>query len=275
MPTVEAQGSVLIVRDGQRFTALARRPSTKRGSITRFTVSSRRRLIESVARLHTAKIRTSFLTLTFAGMPTAEQAKAAFKRLRSRFDRRFAKWSAYWRMEHQERGAIHFHLLCFNLPYIPQAVLQRTWQQCTGEPMSIVNISLVEGGSKAAKNYVSKYVAKLPPAEIPTSLDKAPYLHGTGEDDPDPGRFWGIINRNRLPYAPRRKIWFGDMVALLKLWSWMQAATHGKVGMERHNARCYCDNPYQLIQRLSVVASCLTGDVTHADGSKIKMVDQA
>jgi len=122
MPTVEAQGGVLIVRDGQRFTSQTRRPSTKRGEIARFTMSSRRRLIELTARLRVGTIRTSFLTLTFAGMPSAEQAKAAFKRFRSRLDRRFAKWSAVWRMEYQERGAIHFHLICFNLPYIPQAV---------------------------------------------------------------------------------------------------------------------------------------------------------
>jgi len=273
MPTVEAQGGVLIVRDGQRFTAMARRLSTKRGAITRFTIASRRRLIELTARLRVGTIRTSFLTLTFAGMPSAEDAKAAFKRFRMRLDRRFAKWSAVWRMEEQERGAIHFHLICFNLPYIPQAVIQRTWQQCTREPMSIVHIELISGGDRQVMSYVSKYVAKLKPTESTTSLDKAPYPHDEQEMTEDPGRYWGTINRTRLPYAVRRKICFYDQIAFQALWSWMTATTKGKIGEYRHNARCYADNVYTLIDRLSMVASCVVLDVTHENGTKITCAD--
>lgn len=206
-------------------------------------------------------------------MCSAEDAKAAFKRFRMRLDRRFKKWSAVWRMEPQERGAWHFHLICFNLPFIPQAVLQRTWQQCTREPMSIVNISLVTGGDKEVMSYVSKYVAKLSPTESTTSLDKAPYPHDEGEEPDDPGRFWGTINRGKLPYAVRRKLCFYDQLAFQELWSWMIATTKGKIGEYRHNARCYCTNSYQLIDRLSMVASCVLLDVTHADGTKITCAD--
>lgn len=239
----------------------------------KFTVASRRRLIELTARLRVRKIRTSFLTLTFAGTPTAENAKIAFKRLRMRFDRKYPKWSAIWRMEHQTRGAIHFHLICFNLPFIAQAALQNIWQGCTREPLSIVHISLVKGGDREVMSYVSKYVAKLLPDEISTSLDKAPYPHVQPDETDDPGRFWGTINRSKLPWAVRRKVCFDDMIAFNNLWSWMTAATKGKIGEYRHNARCYADNVYVLIERVSVVASCLKFDTTHENGSRISMAD--
>lgn len=271
MPTVEAQGAVLIARDGQRFTSHARRLSTKRGSIKRFTVASRRRLIELTARLSVSGVRTVFLTLTFAGTPTAEQAKAAFKRFRMRLDRKYPKWSAVWRMEFQERGAIHFHLICFRLPFIAQAALQNLWQGCTREALSIVHIELISGGARQVMGYVSKYVAKLDRRESFTSLDKAPYPHDEREDSDDPGRFWGTINRSKLPYAVRRKIAFYDTIAFNQLWSWMTAATKGKIGDYRHNARCYTDNVYGLIDRLSRVASCIVLDITHANGARITM----
>lgn len=270
MPLVEAQGSVLIVRDGQRFTPLPTRKASRRGKIKTFSANSRRRLIEFAARLNIANVRTSFLTLTFAGIPTPKEAKRAFKQFTMRLRRDHPGASGVWRLEPQERRSPHFHVMLFNLPYIPQAALQTSWQECTREPLSILHIELIRHGKREVMSYVSKYIAKRLDASL-TSLDKPPYQHNERDFTDDPGRFWGYINRACLPYAVRRQIQFGDRLALEELWSWMHLATHGRIGDYRHNARCYSDDVYLLIDRLSLVASCIDADVTHQDGSRIPL----
>jgi len=273
MPTIEAQGSVLIVHDGVRLQSRRHNPASTRGTITRFTAESRRRLIEKMARLHVDGVRTVFLTLTFSRVPRPDQAKAAFRRFEERIRRKFPKASAIWRMEPQERKAPHFHLLLFNFPYLPHKVISRVWRKCTRERRSFVWIKKIEGGKRQCMYYISKYVAKREaPREAP-SLDPLAYLHVEGNWTGDPGRMWGVFNGHKLPFAVRRRIDFVDPYAIEEFWSWMVLATHGRVGAFRHNARCYDDDPYQFLNRLSMVASCVTRDITHADGSKITMAD--
>lgn len=273
MPTVEAQGSALIVHDGVRLQSRRHNPSSTRGTITRFTADSRRRLIERMARLNVDGVRTVFLTLTFSGVPSPDQAKAAYRRFIERLRRKFPQSSAIWRMEPQERKSPHFHLLLFNFPYMHHKLIARVWRKCTHERRSFVWVKKIEGGKRQCMYYISKYIAKREaPREAP-SLDNLAYLHAEGEWTGDPGRMWGVFNGQKLPYAVRRRLDFADPLAIEELWSWMVLATEGKVGDFRHNARCYHDNPYQFIDRLSMVASCVTRDITHEDGSKITMAD--
>src|SRR5262245_44152717 len=79
----------------------AQRPGSggKRGKIVAFSKSSRRRLLRMTARLLVGKIRCTFITLTFSGVPTYEFAKTAFKRFVMRLTRKFPLSSAIWRME--------------------------------------------------------------------------------------------------------------------------------------------------------------------------------
>lgn len=149
-----------------------------------------------MARLKVRKIRATFLTLTFMEMVTNENAKMVFKRFVMRLRRAYPTCSAVWRMEYQpKRGAIHFHLLLFKLPFWKQAEVQKTWESCTGEPRSIVDIRLVHG-ARSIMAYVSKYIAKI--EDEPTSLDDVPYQHGE-EKTRTAGRFWGYINKELLP----------------------------------------------------------------------------
>lgn len=128
------------------------------------------------------------------------EAKRAFKRFSMRVRRAFPQTSIVWRMEYQERGAIHFHLLCFNLPYWSQKELQKTWEACTGESRSIVDIRLVHG-ARSVMAYVSKYIAKASQTELPTSLDDVSYQHDCSEESA--GRFWGYINKELLPLGQK------------------------------------------------------------------------
>jgi len=174
--------------------------ASKRGEIKGFSRKSRRRLIDLMARLETTKIRKTFLTLTFQGVPTSEEARAAFKRFTMRLRRAYPEVSAVWRVELQSRGAAHYHMMLFNLPYIPQKELQDTWTECTREIRSIVNVQLIRS-HRGVMKYVSKYIAKVEKPKGIASLDYAPYQH----DEPETfqGRQWGVINKSGLPMAER------------------------------------------------------------------------
>jgi hypothetical protein len=192
---IESQGSLLSMRV-TGFKASRTSFGGRRGIIRTFSRASRIRLMRFMARLKVRKIRATFITLTFSEMVSNERAKQVFKRFSMRLRRMFKSASAVWRMEYQtQRGAIHFHLICFNLPFWLQEELQRTWEACTEEHRSIVDIRLIHG-ARSIMAYVSKYIAKIDDREI-TSLDDGSYQHEPRNDVA--GRFWGYINKELLP----------------------------------------------------------------------------
>lgn len=197
MRIIECQGSVVEATD-LTVRGVAPKCAGKRGTVVGFSKSSRRRMINFISRFDLNKVRTVFLTLTFSSIPTPKEAKRALKQFKMRLMRAFPAMSAVWRAEMQQRGAVHFHLIVFNMPYVPQHALQHSWQECTREARSIVHVTLMKN-PKMVMRYVSKYVAKLPDAAT-TSLEKASYQH-----NPTPpqfeGRAWGWINFKALPLA--------------------------------------------------------------------------
>jgi len=247
--TVEAQGTVLVARDNRRLTLLKHRAAAKRGTVRFFSKASRRRLIEAMARLDVAHIRTVFLTLTFSAIPTPHEAKRAFKAFSMRLRRKFPEASAFWRMEFQERGAIHFHLLVFGMPYWSQKQIQYAWECCTGEYRSIVHVKLLRGGKRQAMAYVSKYIAKNSP--VPTSLDNAAYPHAEGSGESDTGRFWGWLNRSGLPYAVQRMVVVDDDELLKALWLEMRRLSWGRAASQERAARFYGACCYDLAEKVA------------------------
>lgn len=214
----EAQGSLLHlkVRGHQSPPQLH---NHKRGIIRVFSAAARRRMLRFMARLKTRKIRATFITLTFKEIVTNERAKTCFKRFSMRLRRRFSHASGVWRMEMQERGAIHFHLLVFNLPFWKQKDLQATWEDCTEEDTSICDIRLVHG-ARSIMAYIAKYIAK----KDETSLDDVSYQHAdrdTGEIS-SMGRCWGWINKNALPLGEHHEGVLTDAYTIKEIskWAW-------------------------------------------------------
>jgi len=274
--TVEAQGTVLVARDNRRLTVLKHRAAAKRGTVRFFSNASRRRLIEAMARLDVTHTRTVFLTLTFSAVPSPSEAKRAFKAFTMRLRRKFPEASAFWRMEFQERGAIHFHLLVFGMPYWSQKQIQYAWECCTREERSIVHVKLLRGGKKQAMAYVSKYIAKNSP--VPTSLDNAAYPHGElvvntiqeAETDEDPGRFWGYINKKCLPFAALRMIICDDESMIQKLWLTMSFLSRGRAAQQLRAARYYGACCYELAENLARNALNILFDGLHPTGEKFQ-----
>jgi len=166
-----------------------------------------------------------FLTLTYHRCdPTAEEAKDDLNALRTTLGRRWSdhKTAAVWRMEWQDRGVPHIHLLVYGLRYDAKDALKRIWHRVSGErsawerfaygptshrnhrpffPAQIESVTSAplhrhlgawveglssENDSKKAAHYVSKYHAKTEDA---------------GESDEWTGRRWGVWWRDNLPVA--------------------------------------------------------------------------
>ena len=242
---IEAQGSLLSLK----VVGFKSRPNPsggKRGIIRAFSASSRRRLLRFMARLKVRKIRASFLTLTFSEMVTHEHAKVVAKRFFMRIRRAYPQCSAVWRLEYQpKRGAIHYHLIVFNLPFWPQKEIQATWEACTLEPRSIVDIRLVHG-ARSIMAYVSKYIAKVD-NEAPTSLDDGSYQHEGRE--PALSRFWGWINKELLPLGQKVTGVLVDRHTIKSLSSFMWALIGSDNPYNSISAHLFADNAMWLCER--------------------------
>lgn len=94
-----------------------------------------------------------FFTLTFADNVTdLDFAHYAFDKFVKRLKTRFKGFQYICVTEFQQRGAVHFHLLC-NLPYIPVAELEKIWGNGFVKINRIDNIDNVGA-------YVTKYMTK-------------------------------------------------------------------------------------------------------------------
>lgn len=190
-------------------------PSTKvfyrigapRGRVNKFSRASRLRLLRLFSTLgvdHAPRAGASFLTLTYPSeFPSPAVAKNHLRAFLERIRRHFPAASAVWRLEFQRRGAPHFHLVVFGLPFIPKRAIQRVWGSIIGYAKVFTRIELIRDRRKLM-GYASKYLAK---SDGGFNIDA--YLHGdkfihpqTGEITGSVGRWWGVHNRPGLPYCP-------------------------------------------------------------------------
>lgn len=174
-----------------------------RGVVDGFSDGSRRRILELFGRL-LLKGKAVFLTLTWGDeYPDPQGAKNALRAFLERIRRRYGdKVSAIWRMEFQERGAPHFHLIFFNLPWIDKRMIQIWWSQIIVQPWPFTRIELIRS-YRGVMSYASKYVAK---NEEFSGFNYPAYLHDAPKELPLSGRVWGVFNRGKLPFAPLMEV---------------------------------------------------------------------
>lgn len=126
---VEQQGSLMAV--AVRWQTNGKPVGGRRSGISTFSKASRRRLLQMIARLN--KTRTTFITLTYPEeFPLPSAAKEHLRAFLERIRRRCGWVAGIWRMELQERGAPHFHLLMFDLPFIDHTTLRYWWAEIIG-----------------------------------------------------------------------------------------------------------------------------------------------
>ena len=206
----EAQGSLVKIAYHDGLYRPTKSTST-RGDVTEFSRRSRKRLLEKTARIDLASVTLKnpiiFITLTYAKLyPTPEAAKTHLDTFLKRIKRFAPESSGIWRIELQQRGAPHFHVIFFHLPYLPKETLSRMWGEIIGQEYwdythdprpPFTRIESLKTPRRAFY-YVSKYVAKVPDAPSEDSgFINVPYLTALSEM----GRWWGTFNRKFLPLA--------------------------------------------------------------------------
>lgn len=216
------------------------RVGTRRGSISTFSRKSRKRLLELVSRLSN-DAHGVFLTATYKKLQLDhKEAKKHLDKLRRWVEYHHPESAIIWRMEYQDRGAIHFHLLVFNVGYIPAKKLTAYWQKMTGDS-SYPDVKRIENKRKAAY-YVSKYIAKSSVASGDNGFISLPYsektkalsdlefseLNKSMQDTGFVGRFWGVVNRAALPFAPLIRIAYsGSAVPIMQFRRLARRSTAG------------------------------------------------
>lgn len=187
------------------------------------------RLLRFVARfVPTASGR--FLTYTYReNMQDHKRAKHELDLLLRWLKNHYPEGAYLWRMEYQKRGAIHFHIIAFNVGDMKLSEVTDYWQGMTGDD-SYPDVKRIENKRKATY-YVSKYIAKTSPSieAAPTWMvalcvgswrllaavalvaarDGFINLTYSENENLSPvfiGRFWGIVNRKNLPMAVLHKV---------------------------------------------------------------------
>ena len=176
----------------------------RRGKVHEFTRQSRNRLIREISSY--GKLVPIFITLTYgADYPSARESKKHLEVWWKRILRDHPEYWAVWKLEFQERGAPHYHLLVYceaNKPRIPKEVIARYWSEVVGDPSIEKTATRVEslrshrGGIWYATKYLAKVEVKGEQAEAPDTIEST----GQGEAIAAPvGRFWGVLARKNRP----------------------------------------------------------------------------
>ena len=218
-----------------------------RGRVKEFSKRSRHRLLSLVARLNEG-INGVLVTFTYrSNMQDYEISKKHLDLVLRYLKYHYPHAAALWRMEHQQRGAIHYHVMLLSNEHVWVDVnaLRAYWRELVDEVANI-NVRWIDN-RKRALAYVSKYVAKVDVIVAPTekccdegvpegegNLDGMPYsekgdtiqtaavaqttcelesMSASEAAEPFVGRFWGVFNRSVLPLAPEHVFTWGERYA--------------------------------------------------------------
>lgn len=190
-----------------------------RGVIRKFSSGSRRRMMQSMAKIDKREVLPNFLTVTYGeDFPTsAVRVKRDLDVFGKALRREYPGICFFWRMEFQKRGAPHLHFLIWGGPVIVKVKganietfhrLAYLWVQTIDGTCKELDASTryerIES-DRGVYFYLSKYLAKVEQSE------------GSEGDIADlPGRFWGVIGRERLADLINR------VIVKVHVWHWME-----------------------------------------------------
>lgn len=136
-----------------------------------------------------------FLTLTYRRQHVEpDECKRNLKAFIATLRRNYPNSSGIWKLEFQERGTPHYHLLVFE-KFIDHTWVAESWSRIaeSSHPDHVragTQVKRVHDRASAGA-YIGKYMGKLADGrDIPGDGPHASY-----------GRFWGTYNRDRLPIS--------------------------------------------------------------------------
>ena len=213
----------------------------RRGSIQGFSNASRRRLLYLIARVKRDADLPLFITLTFPAVyPDAKVAKGELHTFFDRVRRAFPDVGMIWKLEPQDRGAPHFHLLAWGADvkdmrlFVPQA-----WYEIAGG--GDWNHYLFHAGClhpyrscvepvrswKGVWFYAAKYLGKT------FAVDGWNFV----------GRYWGVHNVGKIPLGEMMEVQVDTRVAIVMQRYQRRFAFHHKRLRLRENptVTTFCD----------------------------------
>lgn len=218
----------------------------KRGEILGFSSASRRRLMTLMASIDrtACRRRPLFITLTYPRrFPTeARVYKAHLKAFLARFNRRYPHTPIIWRLEYQERGAPHYHLMVFTPWFIDWRWVAGAWYDSTGRADYLTLVAGTETRAVRTWNGVMSYAAKY--------MSKSRAV----PEGQKPGRLWGVHCRADLPIRLHVIYLDWSHFSALQEWLWAWHAGQGREVLHRYRtkgASAYMpeDMAYMLVQR--------------------------
>lgn len=171
-----------------------------RGAIVGFSDNARRRLLYMVAGVRRDAVLPLFVTLTYPNIfPDPKTSKRHLDIFIKRIRRVFPGVGLIWKLEPQQRGAPHYHLLVWGcdlaqlMQFVPQA-----WYEIAGGGdhkhllwhggmLGNGNVHCVQqvNSFKGVMAYASKYLGKT--------------FEVAGWEQVWTGRFWGVVNQPNIP----------------------------------------------------------------------------
>jgi len=225
--TIAAGGAFFAVKAGKCYREEI--GGGKRGEIREFSSASRRRLMGLMAQIDRTqcKRRPLFITLTYPDKyPTSARVyKSHLRRFLARFNRRYPHVPIIWRLEFQERGAPHYHLMVFTPWFISWRWVAGAWYEATDKADVYTLLAGTETRAVRTWRGVMFYAAKY--------MSKTTRLPATSA----PGRLWGCHNRADLPI--RLQVIYLDWVQFAwlqdALWQWHSG--HGREVLHRYRTK--------------------------------------
>ena len=209
--SISLQGHLLIISKRVDITGRISSGFTDRKEVESFSESSATRM-RRYLRCCSSEY-THFITLTYPcgygynGVKCKEHLRQFLQQLKRKAKNLL--WSAFWFMEFQERGSMHFHI--FTTEFFCKDWVAQTWYRIcnTEDPRHFAAGSRIEkfkSGRHGVCSYATKYAAKQTQKVIPESFGWT-------------GRFWGVsgqrttkeaslrfLNREELSNACNRKL---------------------------------------------------------------------
>lgn len=172
----------------------------KRGKITGFSFASRRRLMQTIARIRFDAPLPMFVTLTYPNkFPTPLESKKHIDRFLKRLHRKFSGVGGVCKLEPQQRGAPHYHMLVYGVPFQELAYfVPFAWHDIAGDGDDNhlkFHLGLLDNelcvqevrSRQGVMRYASKYLGKT--------------FEVSGWDEVYPGRFWSVFGKENVPFG--------------------------------------------------------------------------
>ena len=223
-----------------------------RGEVSTFTRQARRRMMQLFSQLRVGDVTDSalLLTLTYPRLwpHDPETWHDQFNRLWARLEKRHPGAACIWRLEFQERGAPHFHVLLLNVPFLSTHDLTTWWRDIAhvDDEFHGQAATRVERPYSwfAACAYLYKYMSKLDGYGLPART----------------GRLWGVRRPDLLPIRLATRQLTGAQFTILKAWLLLQVPPAMRSGLSwSATAGMWSMQDERRVQR--AVELCVAGEV--------------